>query len=103
MARITTRLAAAAAALLTALWPLAALAQDASTDVANHASINAGVSGLWVLANLAYAGQKAQGNESRTWRIISFIFGLPGTLITLFAVREGSERAYGVDLPRRQS
>jgi hypothetical protein len=43
-----------------------------------------GISGLWVL------------------RTLSFIFGLPGTIVTFFAVCEGSEHAYGVDLPERE-
>lgn len=68
-----------------------------------HNSISqTGVSGLWVLANFTYAGMKAQGDTSNGgWRILAFIFGLPGTLLTLFAVKEGSERVYGVDLPKR--
>jgi hypothetical protein len=28
-------------------------------------------------------------------------FRLPGTLVTFFAVTEGGERAYGIDLPRK--
>ena len=61
-----------------------------------------GVSGLWVLANFGYAGMKAQGDvANRGWRVLAFIFGLPGTLLTLFVVKEGSERAYGVDLPKK--
>jgi len=60
-----------------------------------------GISGLWVLANASYAGMRAQNHPSALWRILAFIFGLPGTIVTFFAVREGSDRAYGIDLPRR--
>jgi peptidoglycan/LPS O-acetylase OafA/YrhL len=62
-----------------------------------------GVSGLWVLANISFAGMRAQNNPSTGWRILSFIFGFPGTLISFFAVKEGSERAYGIDIPRRKA
>ena len=55
---------------------------------------------MWILANISYAGMRAQAHPSRGWRILSFIFGLPGTLVSLLAVDEGSERAYGVRLPR---
>jgi hypothetical protein len=60
-----------------------------------------GISGLWVLANISYAGMRAQDNPNVFWRILAFIFGLPGTLLTFFFVEEGGERAYGIDLPRR--
>lgn len=63
--------------------------------------IRSGVSGIWVLANISYAGMRAQNNPSAGWRILAFIFGLPGTLITFFVVEEGSERAYGIEIPRR--
>ena len=62
---------------------------------------NTGISGLWVLANISYAGMRAQNNSSTLWRILAFIFGFPGTLVTFFAVKEGGDRAYGVDLPRK--
>ena len=61
-----------------------------------------GVSAIWVLANIVYAGMRAQSSTSAGWRIVAFIFGLPGTIVTLLAVKEGSERAYGVDLLRRR-
>ena len=61
-----------------------------------------GITGLWVLANFSYAGMRAQNSQSAGWRILAFIFGFPGTLITFFAVSEGSERAYGVQLPRKR-
>jgi hypothetical protein len=62
---------------------------------------NTGISGLWVLANVSYAGMRAQNNNSKLWRILAFIFGLPGTIVTFFAVKEGNDRAYGIDLPRK--
>jgi hypothetical protein len=62
---------------------------------------NTGISGLWVLANISYAGMRAQNNSSKFWLILAFIFGLPGTIVTFFAVKEGNDRAYGVDLPRK--
>jgi hypothetical protein len=62
-----------------------------------------GVSGLWVLCNISFAGMRAQNSPSKGWRILAFIFGFPGTLISFFAVKEGSERAYGIDIPRRKA
>ena len=60
-----------------------------------------GISGLWVLANISFAGMRAQNNPSALWRTLAFIFGLPGTIVTFIAVGEGSDRAYGIDLPRK--
>lgn len=62
---------------------------------------NTGASGIWILANISYAGMRAQGSQSYGWRFVAFIFGFPGTLITWLAVDENSERAYGVALPRK--
>ncbi len=77
----------------------AALAQ---TGAASQSQIqDTGISGLWVLANVSFAGMRAQNNPSALWRTLAFILGLPGTIVTFFAVEEGSERAYGIDLPRR--
>lgn len=59
-----------------------------------------GVSAIWVLANLCYAGMRAQNSSNSLGRVLAFLFGLPGTLLTWIVVREGSERAYGVELPR---
>jgi hypothetical protein len=52
-----------------------------------------------VLANISFTGMRAQNNPHALWRILAFIFGLPGTILTSFVVVEGSERAYGIDLP----
>ena len=64
--------------------------------------VSTGVSALWVLANICYAGMKAQGHPSRVWRVLSFITGFPGTLLSLMVVKEGGENAYGIYLPRRR-
>ena len=62
---------------------------------------NVGISGIWILSNLCYAGMRAQNHPSFGWRIASFLLGMPGTLITYFVVIEGSEEAYGVHLPKK--
>ncbi len=77
----------------------AALAQGGTVSQAQIR--DTGISGLWVLANVSFAGMRAQNNPSAFWRTLAFIFGLPGAIVTFFAVDEGSERAYGIDLPRR--
>ena len=59
-------------------------------------------SALWFLANICYVGMRAQGHPSRFWRVLSFVAGWPGTSISLWVVHEGSEHAYGIDLPRRR-
>ena len=61
----------------------------------------AGVSAIWIFANLCYAGMRAQHHPSTAWRVVSFVFGFPGTLLTFFVVKEGAERAYGIELPKR--
>jgi len=64
-------------------------------------SSTVGFSMISVLSNLAYAGMRAQGSKDNFARFASFWVGFPGTLLTYIFVEEGSERAYGVDLPRR--
>ena len=77
----------------------AALAQP---GIASQSQMqDTGISGLWVLANISFAGMRAQNNPSVIWRTLAFLFGLPGTILTFFVVAEGSERAYGIDIPRR--
>ena len=61
---------------------------------------NVGKAAIWIFANLHYAGLRAQNSSNKTWRIISFIFGFPGTLLSYFFVEEGKERMYGVDMPK---
>jgi hypothetical protein len=77
----------------------AALAQASMTPQSQMQ--DTGISGLWVLANISFAGMRAQNHPSVLWRTLAFIFGLPGTIVTFFVVGEGSDRAYGIDLPRR--
>lgn len=77
----------------------AALAQTSRTPQSQIQ--DTGISGLWILANISFAGMRAQNNPSVLWRTLAFIFGLPGTILTFIAVDEGSDRAYGIDLPRR--
>jgi len=55
---------------------------------------------FWVLANIAFAGMRAQ-NSASSARVVAFTAGLPVTLVTLVVVTEGSERAFGIDLPRK--
>jgi hypothetical protein len=35
------------------------------------------------------------------WKEVTFIFGFPGTLLTLILVAHGSQRVYGIDMPRK--
>jgi hypothetical protein len=70
-------------------------------ETVQRTASRSGVSAIWVLANICYAGMKAQSHPSTGWRVVSFIFGLPGTLISFFVVKEGSERAYGIDIPKK--
>jgi hypothetical protein len=59
------------------------------------------ISGLWVLANVSFAACELK-TTAACWRTLSFIFGLPGTIVTfLLYVREASMRN-GVDLPERE-
>lgn len=60
-----------------------------------------GVSAIWIFANLSFTAMRAQARGSTFWRVMTFIFGFPGTLVTLLAVTKGSERAYGIDMPRK--
>lgn len=80
--------------------PSLTLAQTMSSSA--ETARDTGASGLWILANFSYAGMRAQNSRSAGWRIISFIFGFPGTLLSYVLIRPGSERAYGVDVPRRR-
>jgi hypothetical protein len=87
------RLVARATALL-AMFPAAAMAE------ARESVRDSSGSAIWIFANLSYAGMRAQGSKNGVWRVISFIFGFPGTLVSMFFVDEGSERVYGVDMLR---
>ena len=82
--------------------PVAAIAAEGvSRPNAQQSVQTTGVSAIWILANISYAGMRAQNSQSTGWRILSFIFGFPGTLITYFVVPEGGERAYGIDIPKK--
>lgn len=85
-------------AALMAILSTMAYAQSQAVSNARHT----GVSALWILANFSYAGMRAQNHPSVGWRVLAFIFGLPGTLLTFFVVDEGSERAYGVEIPKKR-
>jgi len=74
-------------------------AQDAARAVTTIE--HTGVSGLWILANISYAGMRAQASQSFGWRITAFIGGFPGTFLSFFVIEEGSGRAYGIDIPKR--
>lgn len=78
----------------------AALAQ--TSEISRSQVQDTGISGLWVLANISFAGMRAQNSPSTGWRVLAFLFGLPGTIVTYFAVHEGSNRAYGIDLPDKR-
>jgi hypothetical protein len=77
-------------------------ADSASSGAFQQSAQDTGVSAIWILANISYAGMRAQDNPHSGWRVLSFIFGFPGTLLTFLVVREGGERAYGIDIPRKR-
>ncbi|MBX7257014.1 MAG: hypothetical protein K1Y02_11690 [Candidatus Hydrogenedentes bacterium] len=86
---------------LTTLFPLIANAETEMGKLNYDVVVQTGPSALWILANISYAGMRAQGSRSAGWRIVAFIFGFPGTLLSLLLIRDGCEHAYGIDLPRR--
>ena len=63
-------------------------------QVVHHYSVGM----LSVLCNLSYAGMRAQGSPNSFPRKCAFIGGFPGTLVSYFAVKEGSNKCYGVHL-----
>lgn len=60
-----------------------------------------GVSAIWIFANISYSAMRAQNHPSTVWRIITFIFGFPGTLLSMLIIREGECNAYGIHFPKR--
>ena len=87
--------------LIVLLWifvPAVAFAQE-PFGINSRTMTDTGVSGIWILANISYAGMRAQGSRQVGWRIVAFIFGLPGTLLTFLVVSDGGGRAYGIHLP----
>lgn len=45
-----------------------------------------GVGMVNVLANIAYAGMRAQGSQNSLGRLLTFALGFPGTLVTFMFV-----------------
>jgi hypothetical protein len=88
-------------ALTMSLVAFAALARadDYSTS---HTGTEGGVSAVWIFANLSFTGMRAQDTGTTFWKVVTFIFGFPGTLLTLLVVEKGGERAYGIDMPRKR-
>lgn len=62
-----------------------------------------GVSAIWIFANLSFTAMRAQAGGGSFWKVVTFILGFPGTLVSVLAVEKGSERAYGIDMPRKQA
>ena len=67
---------------VTVMPGVAVAAEGASTVYVQQSARDTGISAIWVLANISYAGMRAQNNPSAGWRVVSFIFGFPGTLLT---------------------
>ena len=84
--------------ILTVFASIAAAQGMTSTS----AGTQGGASAIWIFANLSFTGMRAQAKGNIFWKIITFIFGFPGTLLTLLAVTAGGERAYGIDMPRKR-
>jgi hypothetical protein len=63
-------------------------------------TVNDGSDALWIFANLSFTAMHAQDTGSTFWKVVTFILGFPGTLLTLMVVNKASERAYGIDMPR---
>jgi hypothetical protein len=82
------------------LMPVAAWAAEPSGSAVREGGNKLGYY-VWGLANVSYAGMRAQNHPSSGWRTAAFIFGFPGTLVSYFAVSEGSNRAYGIVLSAR--
>ncbi|HRE15051.1 MAG TPA: hypothetical protein PLD37_12720 [Usitatibacteraceae bacterium] len=82
---------------------LPAVARAADLIPTTGDATRTGLSAIWFLANISYAGMRAQNADRPVWRIIAFLLGLPGTIVTYLVVREGGERAYGIELPRRKA
>lgn len=76
---------------------------DTAQDEATRLARDGGLSAIWILANVSYAGMRAQASRNLLGRVVAFALGLPGTLLSLIVVSSDGERAYGVDLPRRRA
>jgi hypothetical protein len=73
--------------LILALFLILIPAEIYAAQIGLTQARHVGVSGLWVLANFSYAGMRAQHHPSAGWRVLAFIFGLPGTLLTFLSSR----------------
>ena len=103
LARLASRNFAHGLYRVTMILPLlAAGAHAQGTSYAQSAGTEGGASAVWIFANLSYTGMRAQAMGSTFWKVVTFIFGFPGTLLTLLVVTRGSERAYGIDMPRKR-
>lgn len=88
---------------LTGLLPLLSTTIAHADDSTRGPSAGrSGVTAIWILANVSFAGMRAQNHPSAGWRAAAFIFGFPGTLLTYFIVEEGGGSAYGIHLPPRR-
>jgi len=99
--RVTNMQNAIRRVLVVLFWifvPANAFAQEAF-GINPTTMTNTGVSGIWILANISYAGMRAQGSDQTGWPIVAFIFGLPGTLLTFLVVPDSGGSAYGIYLP----
>ena len=87
--------------LCTGLIAFTSIATSMDTSSSSSAGTQGGASAIWIFANLSFTGMRAQAKGSTLWKVVSFIFGFPGTLLTLLVVTRGGERAYGIDMPRK--
>jgi|HubBroStandDraft_5_1064220.scaffolds.fasta_scaffold497279_2 hypothetical protein len=87
--------------LVLALVVFPSIGKSMNLPASSSNGTESGVSAVWIFANLSFTGMHAQATGTMFWRVVSFIFGFPGTLLTLFLVDRGSERAYGIDMPRK--
>jgi hypothetical protein len=67
----------------------------------NNNLTSTGIGMINVMANISYAGMRAQNSQNHMGRALAFIAGFPGTVLTYFLVDEGSEQAYGVEIPKK--
>ncbi|MDT8067744.1 MAG: hypothetical protein ROO76_06205 [Terriglobia bacterium] len=59
-----------------------------------------GISALWTFSNLSFTAMRAQDRGLLFWKVVTFIFGFPATLLTLIVFTPNGERPCGIDLPR---
>ncbi len=68
--------------------------------MAHTTYVRIGMGALSTLANISYAGMRAQNDPNNEFpRMLTFIVGLPYSIVTLACVGEGSNKAYGIHLP----